>query len=159
MNRLGFTLIELIVVIGILTGLLTIAGLNLTFSFQQSQLNSTVTSLAADIRQQQLKSMLGDTEGRASADTYGVYFGNNYYVLFHGSTYVPASIDNFTINLSTGLSFSNITLPNSVLIFSRGGGEVVGYTPGSNTFMLSYSQDSHTKTFTFNRYGTITQIN
>jgi prepilin-type N-terminal cleavage/methylation domain-containing protein len=158
MKRHGFTLIELTVVIGIVTGLVIIASVNLLGSYRKSNLNSTITTLTADIKQQQLKSMLGDTEGRAAADTYGIYFGNTNYVLFHGAAYNPASSDNFTIDLASGLTFTAVSFPNSVIIFSRGGGEVASFTAGSNTFALTYPQGD-SKTFTFNRYGTLTQVN
>ncbi len=158
MIRKAFTLPELIVVMGVLFTLLAFSSVNLLGSRHKASLNSTVTSLVSDLRLQQLKSILGDTEGRSSADSYGIYFGSNSYTLFHGSTYSAGSADNVVINIETGLSFSNVSLPGSYVVFSRGSGEFAGYNSSTDTFELSHSSAGLTKLFTINQYGVVAQV-
>ena len=159
--RKGFTLVELVVVIGILTILGTFTMLNLTTLQNHTNLNTSVETMLSDIKQQQLKAMLGDTETRATSSKYGVYFDavNKRYVLFHGNSYSSSEASNYPVQLDSGLAFSSVTLPNNVIIFDRVSGEYSAYVGGSNTVVLKDIVTNTTKTMTFNRYGVITQLN
>lgn len=157
--RRGLTLIEIIIVFGVLATLLAFTSLNLTLPQHRSVINTTLTTLASDLRQMQLKAMSGDTEGRGTVGNYGLYFGSSGYTLFHGSAYSGSDPTNAVITLDPSLILTNITFPGSTVVFSAGSGEIVGFTPGSNTFTLHHTLESVDKTFTLNRYGVITQIN
>jgi prepilin-type N-terminal cleavage/methylation domain-containing protein len=111
----GFTLIEMIVVMTIVALLLGFTTINLMRSQQTASLTSAIEMLVADLRQQQLKSMVGDTEGRAASDSYGIHFDANRYVLFHG-TYVDSESTNFVINLASNMQFNS---PGFDIIFSK----------------------------------------
>jgi Tfp pilus assembly protein FimT len=155
----GFTLIELIIVMTITIMLIGIATVSLTSIQNKTYLGTTVDSLISDLKQQQLKAMTGNTEGRATSDSYGIHFNSNSYVLFHGTTYSSSDLTNFTVPLNGGLTFSSITLPGSNLIFSQISGEVSGYSSGADTFTLKNGTINQQKTIRINRYGTIIQIN
>ncbi len=157
--RRGLTLIEIIIVFGVLATLLAFTSLNLTLPQHRSVINTTLTTLSSDLHQMQLKAISGDTEGRGTITGYGVYFSPSGYTLFHGSAYSGSDPTNVVITLDPSLTFTNVTFPASTVIFSPGSGEVVGFTPGSNTFTLRHTLESVDKTFTLNRYGVITQIN
>jgi hypothetical protein len=45
------------------------------------------------------------------------------------------------------------------LVFSRGGGELSGFTPGQDAFVLADPQAGSSKTFTVNRYGIVISVN
>src|SRR5687768_9752938 len=79
----GFTLIELMLVIAIIASLMGITTMSLTGAQQKSSMNATLGIFISDIRAQQLKAMVGDTEGRATSDTYGISFQSTKYTLFH----------------------------------------------------------------------------
>jgi prepilin-type N-terminal cleavage/methylation domain-containing protein len=111
----GFTLIELAVVIAITVILLGFITINLVRSQQGASLTSIEEILLADLRQQQLKAMIGDTEGRSTSDAYGIHFDANRYVLFHG-TYSDSENTNSVVNLEDNMQFNN---PNYDVIFSR----------------------------------------
>src|SRR5579864_8290274 len=94
----GFTVVEVILVIFILFILLGLITVNL-FKFQNtSQLSSTVSSFLADYKEQQIKAMVGDTQGAGTVSSYGVHFETTSYTLFRNN-YGTA---NFTINLPSG---------------------------------------------------------
>lgn len=157
-SQAGFSLIEVITVMSIfilVTGLTTI---NLLNAKHISSLTTSVDIFIADLKKQQLKAMLGDTEGRSSSDKYGIFFNEKKYTLFHGDYYATDSA-NFTISLGDNIEFSNITFPSSQIIFLQGNGEIENYTDGTNMITIKDIIDNNQKTITINRYGVVTEIN
>lgn len=153
-NNKGFTLPELMVgmaMFAILVGLVTI---NLTGVHSSTNINTTIDTMVADIKQQQIKAMTGDTEGRASADSYGVHFDTTDYVLFHGTSYNASDTSNLTIDLSQGMQI--IRLTHQEIIFNQGNGEIKD-SSGSDTITLE-TPSGQQKTVTFNKYGAVTSI-
>ncbi len=155
----GVTYVEILVVTGIVAILFAFVYVSLLNVKPTASLQTTITSLASDLRQQQMKAMIGDTEGRATTDTYGIYFQPTSYVLFHGASYAPLDTSNFVVNLDDNLQFSSISLPSSSIIFAKGSGEVVGYSASQNTVTLRNTASGTTKTFQFNVYGSLVQVN
>ncbi len=158
-DEFGFTIPELLVVITVMIILLSITTVSLEKTQHKTSLGTTVTTLLTDMREEQTKAMSGDTEGRATVDSYGLYVQQNKYTIFHGTTYNPADTTNYDVNLDPSLQFTTITLPNSSLIFFKGTGEFYNFANGSNTFTLKNTVTNDTKTITINRYGVVTQVN
>ncbi len=150
----GFTLVELIIVMSIFGILVGLATVNMGGTQRRITLRSITKTLHADIYQQQTKSMIGDTEGRTSADVYGVRFETDRYILFHGLTYDPADPANLSLELPNGIQFSNVTLPNSEIIFTRKG-LVNNFSSGQNSITIQYASGNAT-TISFNKYGVAT---
>jgi len=153
--RAGFTLPELLIVMAILSILFGFMTPNLLHFRQRSVLNTTVDTLVTDLKSQQNKAMVGDTEGSGTISDYGVYFETNRYILFRGSSYDPLAPSNFSINLDPSLTFSSINLPSSRVVFSKGSGET-GLVSGSDTITLTDSTNSDQKIIKINIYGAIT---
>jgi prepilin-type N-terminal cleavage/methylation domain-containing protein len=149
----GFTIIELIITMGILAIITSLATINLLNAQHIASIDSTTTTLISDLKQQQLKAMVGDTEGRVAADQYGIHFDADKYVLFHGS-YDPTDTSNFVVELEGTLSFTNISGDGNI-IFSQGSGE----SSGLNPIVLKDDQTNKQKTITTNVYGVITYVN
>ena len=158
MTRPGFTLIELIVVFGVLLTLFAVTSVNLLNSQRRSSQSSAISSLVADLKSQQTKAMSGDTEGRATTDHYGLYIQASSYTLFHGSGYSSSDSANVVINTNDNIQFST-TFPSSSLIFTKGSGEILNFVSGSNTISVIDPSGSPTKVIQFNKYGVIIQIN
>lgn len=158
-NARGTTLTEMLLIVGLVLSLIGLSSINLTSSLDKASINSTASIVIADMLQQRIKAMVGDTEGRGTIDSYGIKFENNRYIAFHGTTYPIGDPDNFIINLDTNLEFSSVTFPNSEIIFSKGSGEILGFTPGSNSVVVRNKNDGSTKTIVLNKYGVITGIN
>ncbi|OGF99725.1 hypothetical protein A2Y99_02015 [Candidatus Gottesmanbacteria bacterium RBG_13_37_7] len=158
-KKSGLTLVELIItmaVFGILYGVVTV---NLMGIKRQASLNSSLTTLISDIKNQQLKAMSADTEGRSTNDSYGLYFASDRYILFHGVTYNPSETSNFSVSLGDGMEFSTINLPTNSIVFTKGSGEISNFLIGSNTLTLTNTQNNEVKTITINQLGTITTVN
>lgn len=157
-GQTGFTLIELLLVMGILTILFGISSLNF---FNISNLTTSEVStnvLVSDIKSQQIKAMVGDTEGRGIPDNYGIMIQANQYTLFHGLTYSATNSSNFTIPSDEGFSLST-TFPQNKLIFASGSGEILNFIDGQNTITITNSQTGQTKTIEINMIGVVTDIN
>jgi len=127
----GFTVVELLIVMSITLILLGLATINLVHS-------------------QQLKSMIGDTEGRLTQDSYGIHFDSNRYVLFHG-TYSAGDTSNFVVNLDSNMQFNN---PGFDVIFSRLSGEITAPT----AIELQDNTNSKLERIHLNTLGTVTQV-
>lgn len=155
---LGFTLIELIVVTAIVGMLIGIIATNLLNSRQKASINSTITSIVADINQHQTEAMVGQTETPGSITNKGIYFEPTRYILFSGSVYNPSNTANFAVPLEDGLQFINSTFPNSTILFASVSGEIVGFQSGQNTITIRNTINNDQKTIQMNRYGVITQI-
>lgn len=156
-NQSGFTLIELVVVMGILLMLFGFVSFNLVGVQRITSVTGTSDVIVSDISMQQTKAMLG--AGSSSGNSYGIYFESDKYTLFKGVSYNASDPENFTIFLDPGIIFSNITLPANSLIFEPTSGEVSGFINGQNTIKLEDTQGSKTITLTINRYGVVTSEN
>lgn len=155
----GITFVELVIVLSILLTLLGIVSINLLYTQNSASLNSSVDTLISDIRNQQLKAMSGGTEGRINPDSYGILFETNSYTLFHGNTFNPNDPTNFRINFSDQIRLSNITFPNSRIIFSKGTGDVLNFINGLNTLSIENTGSTRQKTIELNAIGVIINVN
>ncbi|MFI5265653.1 MAG: prepilin-type N-terminal cleavage/methylation domain-containing protein [Candidatus Levyibacteriota bacterium] len=153
----GFTLIEIVVVAAVVLTLLSFASINLFNLPSTSSLDSIVATLTTDIKTQQIKAMVGDTEGRGVPDTYGIYFTPSSYTLFHGATYSSSSPDNFVSSLPSGYGITTI-LPSSTLVFNKGSGEIAGFSSTQNSITVTDTKTGKQKIISLNKYGTITGI-
>lgn len=147
----GFTLIELSVAVSILVILLGFITISLIRPQETASLTAAQEVLIADLKQQQIKSMIGDTEGRTSSDLYGIHFDSNRYVTFHGSTYSPADPSNSLINLESNMQFNS---PNFDVIFGKLSGAIT--TPV--IIELQDNTNLKLRRIHLNVYGVITQV-
>lgn len=150
----GFTLPELVIVISILVLLLSLITINLLRPQHRASTSAALATLMADLRQQQLKAMVGDTEGSGTPISYGVYLNTNSYILFRGTTYATGNPGNFSVPLESPLQIT-ATFPGSQIVFQAGSGEVAGFVSGANTVTVSNPNGSTTNTLTIDRYGTV----
>jgi len=147
----GLSLVELIVVMIIMVTLIGLITINLSGTQQRASLNSIVQNLISDIRQQQIKAMIGDTEGRPNSDTYGVHIDTNQYVLFHGA-YLVGDPSNFAVSLPNNMIFVTAGLN---IIFLK----ISGAVDPPASIQLQDTTNSNTKTININKYGVITSVN
>jgi prepilin-type N-terminal cleavage/methylation domain-containing protein len=155
----GFTLIELMIVLGISATLFGLIIFDLVRFQNTNSQQSSSDSLVSDIRTQQFKAMFASTEGRADTDDYGIYFYSDRYVLFHGSSFNPSDPSNFTVELPEDLEIQSTSFPDNTIIFEKISGEILGYIPGANSLVLRAIRVNRDFTITLNRYGVITRIN
>jgi len=153
----GFTIIELLIVIAITTILLGLSTMNLFSAKYKASLNSTVTMLIADLRSQQLKAMVGDTEGSAATNPgyNGIYFDTKQYIIFHGQSYSVSTTDNFAVPLEGDLTFVNA---GTSIIFSKVSGELYDSSVTSFTIQLKNTASGELKYIKINKLGVVNAV-
>lgn len=156
-TRRGFTIIEVLVVFGILATLLSIGYVSFVGIERRAPLSGSTDTLIGDMRDQQTKAMTGDTQTGVISDDYGVHFLSNAYVLYKGVNYNSADSTNAVTPLPANVTAST-TLPGASVVFTKGSGDVVGYADGANTVTLTQNLSGEKKTITINLYGTVTSI-
>ncbi len=146
----GFTLVELLLVMGVFAILSSLVTINLLRPQIKASVDKSVNTLIADIKLQQIKSMVGDNLNNGTADSHGIYFGTNEYTLFKGTTYTVGNSSNIVIPLDEGNTFSTINLPDSQIIFSRLSGEFSNYVSVQNRIIVGHSQGVTSTQITIN---------
>lgn len=150
----GFTLVELLLVMGISMLLMGFITINLVTALHNTSVSASADRLIADLKSQQTNAMNGASESMASGDSYGIYIGTNTYVLFHGIIYNPFDPDNFPVNSDGTVSYST-TFPLSVIIFSQGSGEIMDYSDAANTITVKNVSGNEQQTIRLNKYGVV----
>lgn len=149
----GFTIPELVVVMGIIAFLFAAVGTNLLVTRNRVSLSSAINSFVTDFKQQQVRAMSGDEGG----EDFGIYFENNRYTEFTGSSYSPIDPANFTVNLDGSLNF--VAYPLNGIVFIKGSGEILNYSAGVGTVVIRNINTGEEKTLNINRYGVVDSIN
>lgn len=154
-NNQGFTFVELVIVMGIMTLLMMIASVNLLPVKQKVSLSTTVQSLITDIKEQQLKTMSGEAD-------QGIYFDpdqKNYFV-FKGGAYDPLNTTNFKIPLGDQIIITSLDFTNRQMIFLPESGEISSFNPSFtlNKIILQNTFSGEQRTVSINKFGVITNV-
>lgn len=152
-NQTGFTLVELLVVMGLLAILLSLTTVNLFSPQTDASLEGDVLTIANDIKAQQLRAMSGDSGSDGVTEPFGIYVQSNQYTLFKDAAYSGGSADNFVISTTSGITLTT-NLPSSQVVFSKGSGDVSGFNASANTITVTNSA-GRSKVLTINRYGAV----
>ena len=152
----GFTLVELLLVMGIIGILISISSLLLLNLIPKASFTTQSEVLISQIRQQQLKAMTGYTEGFDESDYYGIHFQDHSYSIFKGQDYDPQDPNNYVVGVEEPNQLST-TFPNQQVIFIPGSGEIFGYLFGQNSITLSNSNTKESLTISLNKYGVTTE--
>lgn len=155
----GYSLVEVLIIITLFLILSGLATINLLSGQNKATVQNSLQPLIADIKDQQMKAMQGDTEGRTAPDYYGIHFATTSYTLFHGTSFSSTDPANLTIPLAQGLQFSQINLTNNNVIFIPLNGEFYGYSSIANSVILKDMSSQQTKTLQFNYLGVLARTN
>lgn len=148
----GFTLVELLLVMGLISVLASFAVVNIIRPQTRASIDTTVTTIAADLKSQQLKAMAGGTESAGTSQPYGIYFESDQYTLFKGTVYSAEDSDNFIISLDDEIDLQT-SFPGAYVIFLRNSGEVEGFDEGLDE--ITISSEGESRTINVNRYGAL----
>jgi prepilin-type N-terminal cleavage/methylation domain-containing protein len=155
----GLTLIEVIIVIGIIALLASFTGFSLIRSRNTVSLDGVTATIANEIKSQQLNSMNGYTQAGVVNPYYGIYFENNRYILFHTLTYQNDAQGNYPVDLDSDNRFSVINLPYNQIVFASQSGEISNYDPVRNFVSVENVNSSQEKTLYFNHFGVVYDTN
>lgn len=155
---LGFTIIEISIVITILIVLSTLVLVNLSGFQTRSETDLFLLQLNSDIKQQQLKAMNGVKENSPNPTSFGIYFDVNEYTLFEGTSYSESDPTNFVLSNPTGIQFSTVEFTNSSIVFEKGSGEITGYVDGNDSITILHSGSGNTTQLSMNKLGVFTSV-
>ena len=147
----GFTLIEMIVAIAIITILASIVALNLG-SFRETQgISNASDEIIALVNQARSRTLAAD-----GGTNYGVHFDSNEAVLFAGSTYAAGTPGNITVPVDPSIEISDVSLAGSGsdVVFDMLTGDTDDYgTIGIRRLTAATGE----KTLTIEKTGAISQ--
>lgn len=146
-SKVGFTLIELLLVMGIASVIFTVSGLSWSRLQKVSQLDQVAGEIKIAIYQAQAQS-------KGNQPT-GVYFENNYYVIFKGDHYLPNQSGSITTNFPSQISLTQINLPDKQITFDHKTGNILNYQDGENLY-LTDDQSGQYRKLNLNPVGLIT---
>jgi prepilin-type N-terminal cleavage/methylation domain-containing protein len=148
MNRRGFTLIEMLIVITIM-GILVVSVLTIFTKINSSQaIDKDAQLLVETLRQAQ-----SQTLSSQNASQYGVHIATTSVTLFTGTTYSSSDTSNKSFLFNTRDIVSTISLigGSTNVVFKR----LTGETDQSGTITLFSPAASSTKTVTIYKTGVI----
>ncbi|MEK7168470.1 MAG: type II secretion system protein [Patescibacteria group bacterium] len=138
MIKSGFSIIELIIVMGITITLFAIASFSFIKPQQKANIDGVVNVLIADIKTVQTKAMLGNSQS-----DFTIRFDTNSYTL-----------DGYTVNLSENVKIKDITFFENKLVFQKGSGEHI-YSGNQNSLVISTESGDEPVQIIVNKYGAV----
>ncbi len=160
-NSGGFSLIELILVISLLSIILGITTVTLFRPVAKANLDTVSTDIFSLLRGAQNQAINTDTSGDPQSNDYGVHFESDSYTLFKGATYSSGGPSNFVVTTKNNISISP-TLPcpsppedcNNI-VFEKISGEILGFDPANNTICVTETGTNKEVLFVVNFVGGI----
>ena len=142
----GYTLVELLLTIGVLGILLSIGGL----AFAGIRNSNSIDSVAAEIRGELMRAQTRSLNGNPA----GVYFEPTRYVYFEGAAYGEGDPGNEEHALSSQMSLASITFDSSTAQFDPLTGYLQVFTDSSRVVVQSWASGP-TRTISVNRWGVV----
>jgi len=154
MNR-GFTLLELIISVGIVLVLTGIGVANYRIYTDKETLRQTVATIKSDLRLAQTKAIAGQKPVNASCTElfgYKVSFSTSSYTIVPDCTEGISSADALVITLPNGMTFAESLINTSFLFYPLSGG-----TSLSDDLVLQVTLGAQALTITVTQGGLITE--
>ncbi|MFA6552960.1 MAG: GspH/FimT family pseudopilin [Patescibacteria group bacterium] len=139
----GFSLIELLIVIGVLV---LVAGLSIPF-YQSFQVSSNLDNTTGEVTSA-LRRVQGMAMGSQQWSPWGIHLESRRYILFAGAAYAAGDPTNEVFTIPQNITISTTT--GTDIIFSR----VKGETSNTGTVTLR-SSNNESSTLTINSQGII----
>jgi prepilin-type N-terminal cleavage/methylation domain-containing protein len=155
-ERGGFTLIELLIVLGIIVMLMSLVTFSFTRTWASGSLEIATGDIVQAIHRAQVQAISGVTVDGSNPSEFGVYFEGSRVTVFAGSVYVASDVNNEVNDLPANMSIGIIGLPSQSIVFERVTGEVVGYSAGQDSWVVSNTDTGESVTMVVNREGTVT---
>lgn len=142
----GVTLIELLLVMGLITMLFTIGGLSLSSLEKESQLDL----LASEIKTSLLTAQSRTLNGMPA----GVYFETEKFVLFSGDQFVNGNPENEVTDLPKGVVLTSNNFPSQTVTFVKITGYINNFSPPESVTLLEEGTGK-TRKVLLNRLGVV----
>jgi prepilin-type N-terminal cleavage/methylation domain-containing protein len=162
-NFQGVTLIELILVMALFAMLSALGSFSLFRAHRSTSVSSAVDMFIANLKQQQIKAMVGDTEGEAVTVDYGIHFDAHSYTLFRGSSYSESAQGNLKVDLPPTMELTYFLpgVSTDQIIFYKGDGEIFSSCTNGVSCRIIFqdlTNNNLAKNIRINKYGVIVTI-
>lgn len=144
-RQLGLSLVEVVIAMGFFLILSTLITVRTFTARGRAFEKESVNQLISDLRNQQIRAMVGDSNG--------IFFESTRYVLFRGTTFNPQDQGNLAVPLEENLQIVNVSFPQATVVFTKGKGEFLGFVSGSDALSIRNSVSGEEKRVRLNRYG------
>lgn len=151
----GFTLAEIVVVGFLVTTMFLLATQTLFRGQRSATLTEVSSQLVRDLREAQIQAMQGVAPADGSIVDRSIRFESDRYIVFPGLVYDSGNAENRVVPLDSSMRFSVIAVPGNTVTFIRGSGEVLSYTPDSDTVVLQDTSLNNSVTISVNKYGVV----
>lgn len=156
-NKKGFTLVELLVVIGIVAVIFSLSALAVLNIQRSRLLESNSWAIVSLLRQAQNQALNGVSVDGTNQVNFGVHFdaANRQYILFQGDSFNPADHYNLVQEIPAGLEMILDLPADNNIIFHKITGRVNNYDGAHHQVTLRHPADGRTVTINFNIMGGI----
>ncbi|MEX0621891.1 MAG: type II secretion system protein [Candidatus Woykebacteria bacterium] len=160
-RRNGFTLIELILVVSLLSAVLVVTTITLFRPLSKANLDAVASDIAATLREAQDKSMNTDTAGGPQTSEYGLHFETASYTLFRGTSFSQSSPDNFKVNTPSSISLeADLPCPSpptecNNVVFAKISGGVSGFDNTKNSVCIRETNSNNEQLLRINFLGVV----
>jgi prepilin-type N-terminal cleavage/methylation domain-containing protein len=155
-TQAGFTLFETILVVAILSFLFALTTISFYAILKRDELAATTQELVSTLKDAQIRTLSGITVDNQNSTNFGVYFQNQKYTLFEGSTFIANNPNNNSaIDLPPSIVLAQINLPQSEIVFEKITGAVKDFDATKNKLIIKNISNNQTKTIFINKFGVI----
>ena len=126
--------------------------MNLTNIIPTASTRSAGEVLVADLREQQMKAMSGYEAITGGASDYRIYFDTDIMCCLR-AIHIQRVLKKILRSICRGLEFDTTDLPLSMIVFSKGSGEVMNYSSTYHTITIDNVVSKESRTLLFNQLG------
>ncbi|MBN1262896.1 MAG: prepilin-type N-terminal cleavage/methylation domain-containing protein [Candidatus Pacebacteria bacterium] len=152
----GLTLIEIIVVIGVLSVLFGLGTVVMSGFARQDRIEAEAKKITACLFQARVKTLAGYSYGQPTALNFGVHFESARYTLFGGIGFNPDNPLNQKFDLAPELAINDISLSSDDCVFEKITGQVRNFDPVNNYFILTDRRGNQKRKISINKLGVVT---
>jgi len=153
----GFTLIEVLVVISLLTLALLIATSSFSGGGQSNDLEQTSSEVISLLSEARSKAITSDTQNEPSSSSYGIHFETDKATLFKGTSFDILDSSNFEITFSNSQLTTDLPCPSAAecnnLLFQEISGEIASFDSNANSICIG--SGSQEKKISVNYLGVV----
>jgi type II secretory pathway pseudopilin PulG len=152
----GLTLVETLIVVGLLSILFLLGTIAFSSLSRRNRLEVAAQKISSCLEEAKAKALAGYSQGQASSLNFGVYFESDSYTIFSGLVFDALDPLNQEFALTPGLAISEIGFASNSLIFEKITGQVRNFDPSQNYLVVSDQKTSQQEKITINKLGIVT---
>ncbi len=152
-TQFGYSLVELIVSIGILAVFFTLGTVVISSWLLQDRLDISIQRIVSLVHEVQAQSWANYSLDGIQGAVHGVHFTDDGLILFSGQTFVEGASANQFFALPEGVEISQVGFVDQELLFTPLTGTVSAYSQSNSDVTVRDKRTADEKRIMFNEYG------